>query len=79
MRGLPGLGGAKVRVIVADHQGDPQKGRAEAERLITREKVAALIGSYQSAVAVTISQTAERYRFRSSRPITPRRASIARG
>ena len=59
--GLPGLGGAKVRVIVADHQGDPQKGRAEAERLITREKVAALIGSYQSAVAVTISQTAERY------------------
>ncbi len=59
--GLPGLNGAKVRVIVADHQGDPQKGRAEAERLITREKVAALIGSYQSAVAVTISQTAERY------------------
>ena len=61
MRGFAGLGGAKVRVIVADHQGDPQKGRAEAERLITREKVAALIGSYQSAVAVTISQTAERY------------------
>ena len=59
--GLPGLDGAKMRVIVADHQGDPQKGRAEAERLITREKVAALIGSYQSAVAVTISQTAERY------------------
>src|ERR1700751_357141 len=59
--GLAGRGGAKVRVIVADHQGDPQKGRAEAERLITREKVAALIGSYQSAVAVTISQTAERY------------------
>jgi branched-chain amino acid transport system substrate-binding protein len=61
--GLAGLGGAKVRVIVADHQGDPQKGRAEAERLITREKVAALIGSYQSAVAVTISQTAERYQI----------------
>jgi len=59
--GLAGLNGAKVRVVMADHQGDPQKGRAEAERLITREKVAALIGSYQSAVAVTISQTAERY------------------
>ncbi len=28
--GLPGLGGAKVRIIYADHQGDPQKGRAEA-------------------------------------------------
>jgi Periplasmic binding protein len=29
--GLPGLGGAKVKVIYADHQSDPQKGRAEAE------------------------------------------------
>lgn len=59
--GLPGLGGAKVRVIFADHQADPQKGRAEAERLITQEKVSALIGTYQSAVAATVSQTAERY------------------
>jgi branched-chain amino acid transport system substrate-binding protein len=61
--GLQGLGGAKVRVVVADHQGDPQKGRAEAERLITQEKVSALIGTYQSAVAVTVSQTAERYQI----------------
>ena len=59
--GLPGLGGAKVRLVFADHQGDPQKGRAEAERLITQEKVSAVIGSYQSAVAVTISQVCERY------------------
>ena len=59
--GLPNLGGAKVRIIYADHQGDPQKGRAEAERLITQEKVAALVGSYQSAVAATVSQSAERY------------------
>lgn len=59
--GLPGLGGAKIRLIFADHQGDPQKGRAEAERLITQDKVSALVGSYQSSVAATISQTAERY------------------
>jgi branched-chain amino acid transport system substrate-binding protein len=59
--GLPGLGGAKVRVVYADHQGDPQKGRAEAERLITQEKAVALIGTYQSAVGLTVSQTAERY------------------
>lgn len=59
--GLPGLGGAKVRLVFADHQGDPQKGRAEAERLITQDKVSALIGTYQSAVAVTVSQIAERY------------------
>jgi branched-chain amino acid transport system substrate-binding protein len=59
--GLPGLGGAKVRLVFADHQADPQKGRAETERLITQEKVCAVIGTYQSAVAVTVSQTCERY------------------
>jgi len=59
--GLPGLGGKKVKVVWADHQGDPQKGRAEAERLITQDKVTALIGCYHSAVSATVSQTAERY------------------
>jgi len=61
--GLPGLGGAKVRLVFADHQADPQKGRAEAERLITQEKVCAVIGTYQSAVAVTVSQVCERYQI----------------
>ena len=59
--GLSGLGGAKVRLVFADHQADPQKGRAETERLITQEKVCAVVGTYQSAVAVTVSQTCERY------------------
>src|SRR5258707_7384560 len=61
--GLSGLGGAKIRLIYADHQGDPQKGRAEAERLITQDKVCAIVGTYQSAVAVTVSQTCERYQI----------------
>src|SRR5882757_10000271 len=61
--GLTGLGGAKIRLLYADHQGDPQKGRAEAERLITQEKVCAIVGTYQSAVAVTVSQTCERYQI----------------
>jgi len=59
--GLPNLGGAKLQMVFADHQSDPQKGRAEAERLITQDKVVALIGTYQSAVAVTASVAAERY------------------
>jgi branched-chain amino acid transport system substrate-binding protein len=61
--GLAGLGGAKVRLVFADHQADPQKGRAEAERLITQDKVCAIIGTYQSAVAVTVSQICERYQI----------------
>lgn len=59
--GMSGFGGAKVRLVFADHQADPQKGRAETERLITQDKVCAVIGTYQSAVAVTVSQTCERY------------------
>src|SRR3982075_1105614 len=61
--GLPGLGGAKIRLVFADHQSDPQKGRAETERLITQEKVCAVIGTYQSAVAVSVSQICERYQI----------------
>ncbi len=46
--GLKGLGGAKIRLVFADHQSDPQKGRAEAERLITQDKVSAIVGAATS-------------------------------
>ena len=59
--GIAKLGGAKIRLIMADHQADPQKGRAEAERLITQEKVAAIIGSFHSSVSATVSASCERY------------------
>lgn len=59
--GLPHLGGAKIKLIFEDHQSDPQKGRAAAERLITEQHVVALIGTYQSSVGATVSQTADRY------------------
>jgi len=58
--GLPRLGGAKVRIVVVDHQGKPDIGLAEAERLITQEKVHALFGAYFSSVTNTASQVAER-------------------
>ncbi len=58
--GLPNLGGAKVKFIVADHQGKPEIGRAEAERLITQEKVHALYGAYHSSVTAAASNVAER-------------------
>ncbi len=59
--GLPHLGGAHIRIIMADSQNDPQKARSEAERLITQEHVVAIVGSYTSATAATISQVTERY------------------
>jgi branched-chain amino acid transport system substrate-binding protein len=59
--GLPNLKGAKIKLIFGDHQGNPQTGATEAERLISQEKVVALIGSYFSNVTVTASQVAERY------------------
>ena len=59
--GLPNLKGAKIKIIPGDHQGKPEVGMAEAERLITQEKVVAIIGCYNSAVTATASQAAERY------------------
>ena len=59
-KGLPNLGGAKIKLVFADHQANPQTGSTEAERLITQEKVVAVVGAYNSAVTATASQVAER-------------------
>lgn len=59
-KGLPGLGGAKIKIIVSDHQGKPEIGLSETERLITQEKVHALVGTYFSSVTAAASQAAER-------------------
>jgi branched-chain amino acid transport system substrate-binding protein len=61
--GLPNLGGAKLELISADHQGSPEIGAAEAERLIVQEKAVALLGAFHSSVAATSSQVAERYQI----------------
>lgn len=58
--GLPGLKGAKIRLVFADHQGSPQVGATEAERLINDEKVVAVMGAYNSNVTATASAVAER-------------------
>src|SRR3989442_3017123 len=59
-KGLPNLKGARIKLVFADHQANPQTGATEAERLITQEKVVALVGAYNSAVTATASQVAER-------------------
>ncbi len=57
--GLPRLGGRKVRIIWADTRGDSAIARVEAERLIERGRVVALIGSYQNAATASASLVAE--------------------
>ena len=62
-KGLPNLGGAKIRIIVADHQGKPDIGQGEAERMITQEGVHAMYGAYYSSVTGAGSQVAERHQI----------------
>lgn len=59
--GLPGKGGAKIRIFIEDHGGRPERGQAIAERLITQEKVHIIQGAFHSAVAAPASQVAEKY------------------
>jgi len=61
--GLPNFGGAKIQIVYADSKGDPRNGMSEAERLVTSEKVVAMIGAYQSAVTKTASQATERLKI----------------
>jgi branched-chain amino acid transport system substrate-binding protein len=59
-KGLAGLKGAKVSLVIVDHQGKPEVGQSETERLITQEKVHAIFGAYFSSVTAAASQAAER-------------------
>jgi branched-chain amino acid transport system substrate-binding protein len=59
--GLPGLGGAKLDLVFVDHQGNPSLAQQLATRLITQDKVHALLGAYQSSCSFTATAVAERY------------------
>ncbi len=58
--GIKSLGGAKIKLVNADHQFKPQIGAAEAERLV-REGAVALLGTFASAVTMQTTQIAEKY------------------
>lgn len=59
--GLPGLGGRRIELVFADHQGNPATAQNQAVRLISQEKVVAMVGCYQSSATLTASAVAERY------------------
>jgi len=58
--GLPNLGGAKIELDEADHQGNPQVGQQQTLRLITQDHVVAMLGSYHSSVTLVATAVAER-------------------
>ncbi|MFZ1149767.1 MAG: ABC transporter substrate-binding protein [Xanthobacteraceae bacterium] len=58
--GLPNLGGAKIELDEADHQGNPQVGQQQTLRLITQDHVVAMLGSYHSSVSLVATAVAER-------------------
>ena len=59
--GIKALGGAKLEMLYADSESKPEKGVAEAERLINTEKVHVLTGCWNSAVTYPTTAVAERY------------------
>ncbi len=59
--GIKSLGGAKIKMVYADSESKPERGVAEAERLINTEKVNVLTGCWNSAVTYPTTAVAERY------------------
>src|SRR3954471_24174249 len=60
--GIKSLGGAKISLVIGDSRGEGDIGATETERLITKEKVVAVIGAFQSGVSMPASAVAERYK-----------------
>jgi branched-chain amino acid transport system substrate-binding protein len=57
---LAGLGGARLTIVAADTKSDPQTAATEADRLITQQQVAGLVGAYDADVTEEASQRTER-------------------
>lgn len=60
--GIKALGGAPLEIVFADTQSKADVGVTETERLITRENVAVICGSFNSAVTFPATEVAERYK-----------------
>ena len=59
-KGLSGLGGAKITIVVGDHGGKPDIGIGETEKMLNFDKVHAMFGAYYSSVTGAASQVSER-------------------
>lgn len=62
MGGIKNLGDAKIKLLFGDSRTTPDGGVAEAERLITKEKIAVQLGCFNSAVTFPTTEVAQRYK-----------------
>jgi len=56
-----GVLGRKIQLVYEDNQGVPEKGRAAAEKLISKDHVVAITGGHQSSVCLAEIEVAHRY------------------
>lgn len=58
--GIQSMDGASIELVEVDTRGDPEVAITEAERLISSEKVSALLGAFQSNVTFPATAVAEK-------------------
>ena len=58
--GIKSLGGAKLKLTIADATSQPTTAATVAQRLITQNRCVALIGAYASSLTLAVSEVTER-------------------
>jgi branched-chain amino acid transport system substrate-binding protein len=58
--GIQGLGGAKIKLIVADGTSTPTTAANVAQRMISQNQVTAILGAFASSLTIAISEVTER-------------------
>ena len=58
--GIKSMGGAKLKLIIADATSQPTTAATVAQRLITQNRCVAIIGAYASSLTLAVSEVTER-------------------
>ncbi len=58
-----GVNGRPIEIVRGDTQGDPKVARSVAERLITQDKVNAIMGCHQSTLTEIVAKVCEQYKI----------------
>jgi branched-chain amino acid transport system substrate-binding protein len=58
--GIESLGGAKIKLIIADGTSTPATAATVAQRMMSQDNVVAILGAFQSSLTIAISEVTER-------------------